>query len=520
MFHGEFLNSLGAFSFLTLPVIGMFQMQISTGRYCSIGGGLRIPGNNHPMEALSSSPILYDPVTSWVQAYVEDEGLDDFPYVTRQRGKGAPEVANDVWLGSDVTLNHGVRIGNGAIVAAHSVVTRDVPDYAIVGGNPARVIRYRFPEEIIRELLSIEPWRYSVKDLRQFNLGDMASFIRQFRGAEASLQPWEPPEGAALASLPGPAWGVAAQDHPAIKASGTGFGISGRANSASICSALGAPAASRIRPGAIPWPARPPRAPAAPGRIGSPRHGPPTIEPAPMHTPRITRASCAIHTCGSTTMLRGVLRTARSRRSIMPWPSARSSRMPQDSMQSSPRMRDVPVPSSQRLTPPAVVPRPMNSPASVRPQHRARGAAGRAGLAADHGVAVAFELEGATQDLPLPGDEDGVVARAVQHEAETEPGDVRLDDDAVVHARTRVDLDATLLQPRGGIRSGAGRARAGPEGWHRIARGADQPRLAEGRPLPQEGQDGTGVGPIGHRLSQVLCGDFDHRSLRKSWPED
>jgi acetyltransferase-like isoleucine patch superfamily enzyme len=194
VFRGEFLNSLGAFSFLTLPVIGMFQMQFSTGRYCSIGGGLRIPGNNHPMEALSSSPILYDPVTSWVQAYVEDEGLDDFPYVTRQRGKGAPEVANDVWLGSDVTLNHGVRIGNGAIVAAHSVVTRDVPDYAIVGGNPARVIRYRFPEEIIRELLSIEPWRYSVKDLRQFNLGDMASFIRQFRGAEASLQPWEPPK--------------------------------------------------------------------------------------------------------------------------------------------------------------------------------------------------------------------------------------------------------------------------------------------------------------------------------------
>ena len=194
IFRGDFMNPLGAYSFMTLPVIGKYQMQFGTGRYCSIGGGLRIPGNDHPTTALSSSPMFYDPHKSWVKAYDEDHRISGEPAVSRPAQKGVPIVGHDVWFGGDVMLNQSVRIGHGAVVAANSHVTRDVPDYAIVGGNPARLIRYRFAPEIISELLDIRFWRFSKKDLVQFNLQDIERFIVEFRAAERHLTEWAPPK--------------------------------------------------------------------------------------------------------------------------------------------------------------------------------------------------------------------------------------------------------------------------------------------------------------------------------------
>lgn len=192
VYRGEFMNSLGAFSFITNPIIGTYQMEFSTGRYCSIGGGLRIVGNAHPIASLSSSPIFYDKKESWVRSYNEDHGITGAPLVTRNPAKGAPKIGHDVWFGSDVYLNQAVRIGNGAVIAANSHVTKDVPDYAIVGGNPARVIRYRFPTPIIRELMDIQFWRFSMRDLQQLNVQDIEQFIRDFREAEGQLKPWNP----------------------------------------------------------------------------------------------------------------------------------------------------------------------------------------------------------------------------------------------------------------------------------------------------------------------------------------
>ncbi len=76
--------------------------------------------------------------------------------------KGDTVIGHDVWLGYESVIMPGVTIGDGAIVAAKSVVTKDVPAYAIVGGNPAQILRYRFSEEIIAQLLEIAWWHWDV----------------------------------------------------------------------------------------------------------------------------------------------------------------------------------------------------------------------------------------------------------------------------------------------------------------------------------------------------------------------
>ena len=74
--------------------------------------------------------------------------------------KGNVSIGNDVWVGADATILSGVTIGDGAIVGAHSVVARDVPPYAVVVGNPAKIVRYRFADDIIAELLKIAWWNW------------------------------------------------------------------------------------------------------------------------------------------------------------------------------------------------------------------------------------------------------------------------------------------------------------------------------------------------------------------------
>lgn len=192
VYRGDIMNSLGAYSFMTLPVSGAYDMQFSAGRYCSIGGGLTIVGNAHPISTLSSSPIFYEKTPSWVKAAYDDGRIDGGPFVRRHAAKGCPVVGHDVWFGSNVTLNQAVKIGNGAVVAANAHVTKDVPDYAIVGGNPARLIRYRFQDEIISELRDIAFWRFSMPDLKEFDMENIETFIHEFRAAERQLTPWTP----------------------------------------------------------------------------------------------------------------------------------------------------------------------------------------------------------------------------------------------------------------------------------------------------------------------------------------
>ncbi len=87
--------------------------------------------------------------------------MSDLPY------KGDTVIGNDVWIGMDTTIMPGIKIGDGAIIAAKSVVTRDVAPYTIVGGNPANKIKERFSNKIIEELLQIQWWHFDIEKITE-----------------------------------------------------------------------------------------------------------------------------------------------------------------------------------------------------------------------------------------------------------------------------------------------------------------------------------------------------------------
>lgn len=128
----------------------------SIGAYCSIGGDVRIVAGNHPTSNyISTHPIFYDsyPVIS----YGLRRHFEGFSYADSE-GKLLVVIGNDVWIGEDVKILNGVTIGDGSIIAMGAVVTKNVPPYAVVGGVPAKVIKYRFDSETIERLLKLKWW--------------------------------------------------------------------------------------------------------------------------------------------------------------------------------------------------------------------------------------------------------------------------------------------------------------------------------------------------------------------------
>lgn len=127
---------------------------LRTGNYCSLGGTY-ILGGQHGVDRVTTYPHRFN-------FRMPDAGTDGFPTPT-----GDTVVGSDVWTCERSLIMSGVTIGDGAIVAAGAVVTKDVPPYAIVGGNPAKLIRYRFNEEQIAALLEIRWWDWPEEKVRQ-----------------------------------------------------------------------------------------------------------------------------------------------------------------------------------------------------------------------------------------------------------------------------------------------------------------------------------------------------------------
>ncbi len=90
------------------------------------------------------------------------------PHIDELPKKGDTIVGNDVWIGREAKILPGVKIGDGAIVAAYAVVAKDVPPYAVVAGNPARVVKMRFPEEVVELLLKLRWWDWSIEEITAF----------------------------------------------------------------------------------------------------------------------------------------------------------------------------------------------------------------------------------------------------------------------------------------------------------------------------------------------------------------
>ena len=125
------------------------------GRFCAIAAGTRfvMAGAEHPMLGVSTFPFAIFG-GAWTERTLD--------VLTAMPSRGDTIVGNDVWFGYQATIMPGVRIGDGAIIAAQSVVTRDVPAYTIVGGNPAQPIRQRFGPEDIDRLLRAAWWDWPV----------------------------------------------------------------------------------------------------------------------------------------------------------------------------------------------------------------------------------------------------------------------------------------------------------------------------------------------------------------------
>lgn len=140
------------------------------GRYCSFAEGVVIFNANHPLERKSLHPFFYNPHFGIV------------PNETIPRGRIC--IGHDVWIGRNaIVLPKVTEIGNGAVIGSGSVVTRNVPPYAIIGGNPAKIIRYRFPEEVQKKLEESRWWEESIETLRD----RLEEFLKPVSGFELAL---------------------------------------------------------------------------------------------------------------------------------------------------------------------------------------------------------------------------------------------------------------------------------------------------------------------------------------------
>ncbi len=147
---------------------------LEIGKFTSIAGDVAIICGNHNYNFVSNYPFK----SIWNMFWRQLDDVDDHIYNAKT------VIGNDVWIGRSAIISGGITIGDGAIVAANAVVTKDVPPYAIVGGNPAKILRYRFSDEIIEGLLKIKWWEWSDEkvnaNLHLIMSEDIETFIKTF----------------------------------------------------------------------------------------------------------------------------------------------------------------------------------------------------------------------------------------------------------------------------------------------------------------------------------------------------
>jgi len=144
------------------------------GKFCSIGPNCKIGLGKHPAEKfVSSHPIFFSTLKQAQITFSDKNYFDEFETIT---------IGNDVWIGTDVIVVDGVTIGDGVIIGAGSVVTKDIPPYAIVGGVPAKIIRYRFNNNEIKRLLEIKWWDWNLETIRRnyLKFHNIQEFIKYY----------------------------------------------------------------------------------------------------------------------------------------------------------------------------------------------------------------------------------------------------------------------------------------------------------------------------------------------------
>ncbi|MEK5040732.1 DapH/DapD/GlmU-related protein [Sporosarcina sp. FSL K6-3457] len=147
---------IGKYTYGINPSTATYPDQIEEiGAFCSINYTASIGSKNHPIKFVSTHPFLYNAN----RGFIESDN-------TEYRMDNKVIIGNDVWIGAHAVILPGVSIGNGAIVGAGAVVTKDVPPFAIVGGVPAKIIRYRFKQDIIEAMQEIKWWNWTDEKIK------------------------------------------------------------------------------------------------------------------------------------------------------------------------------------------------------------------------------------------------------------------------------------------------------------------------------------------------------------------
>lgn len=185
---------MGAFSY----AVSGFFLGCRIGRYCSFGEEVQIGRHPHPMHWVSTSPLFYQGMEGVLdQPLPKGQELDpakDFPRLRPPVTAEITRIGNDVWIGHGAFILPGVTIGTGAVIAAMSVVTKDVPPYAVVAGSPAQVKRFRFQEHRIARLLASRWWEFAPWDLKGAPVEQIPKFFQFLKLLrESGTKPYKPP---------------------------------------------------------------------------------------------------------------------------------------------------------------------------------------------------------------------------------------------------------------------------------------------------------------------------------------
>lgn len=149
-------------------------INVEIGRYCSIADNCIIGGASHPIDWVSSSPVFHE------GRNILKKNFSEHQFETTKR----TVIENDVWIGNNVLIKSGVKISNGAIIGMGSVVTKDVGPYEIWVGTPAKLIRKRFNDEIINDLMTLKWWDWEDNKLEKNSIyfNNIETFLEKQKG--------------------------------------------------------------------------------------------------------------------------------------------------------------------------------------------------------------------------------------------------------------------------------------------------------------------------------------------------
>lgn len=175
------VNRIGAFTYVSRGAV--FKGVQSIGRFCSIATNVSVGYGNHNTTFVSTHPLFENVDFEWNEnfhslrkehkAWLETMGKLSRDFMKEKNQP--PIIGNDCWIGTGAFICRNVKVGDGAVIGAHAVVTKDVPPFAIVAGCPARIIRFRFPDHLIEKLLQLKWWEYGPNILAEIRLNDIES---------------------------------------------------------------------------------------------------------------------------------------------------------------------------------------------------------------------------------------------------------------------------------------------------------------------------------------------------------